>query len=165
MRVLVSAASKYGATTEIAEAIARTIGAAGHDVTALPPGEVRTVDGYDACVLGSAVYVGHWLEPMRKLVEREAASLKQRLVWLFSSGPIGDPPAPREHAVDVDAIVAAAGAREHRLFPGRIDKQKLGFAERAVVFALRVPDGDFRDWDEIAAWAREIVAGLETPAG
>jgi menaquinone-dependent protoporphyrinogen oxidase len=100
---------------------------------------------------------------MRKLVERESANLSQRPVWLFSSGPIGDPPAPREHAVDVDAMVTATAARGHRLFAGRIDKQRLGFAERAVVFALRVPDGDFRDWDDIAGWAREIAMELRAP--
>ena len=92
MRVLVTAATKYGATTEIAQAIAETLGEHGLEATILPPEQVEGVDGYDAVVLGSAVYAGHWLEPARELVERHAAALAGLPVWLFSSGPVGDPP-------------------------------------------------------------------------
>jgi hypothetical protein len=31
------------------------------------------------------------------------------------------------------------------------------------MIAVRAPDGDFRDWDEIAAWADGIADALETP--
>ena len=145
MRVLVSAASKYGSTNEIAEAIGKELSAAGHEVDVRPPADVSGVDSYDAVVLGSAVFVGHWLEPARKLVERERDELRQRPVWLFSSGPIGEPPMPKgDDAVDVADIIEATGAREHRIFNGKLDKRGLSFPERAVVFALRVAEGDFR---------------------
>jgi menaquinone-dependent protoporphyrinogen IX oxidase len=56
--------------------------------------QVREVDGYDAVVLGSAVYAGHWLKPAREPVGRLGTFLADRPVWLFSSGPVGDPPKP-----------------------------------------------------------------------
>jgi menaquinone-dependent protoporphyrinogen oxidase len=59
MRVLVTAATKYGATTEIAQAIAETLGEHGLEPTIVPPERVEGVDGYDAVVVGSAVYAGH----------------------------------------------------------------------------------------------------------
>jgi menaquinone-dependent protoporphyrinogen oxidase len=96
MRVLVTAATKYGATAEIAAAIAEVLDEHGLEATMLSPEEVKGVDGYDAVVIGSAVYAGHWLKPARELVERHATTtLAGRPVWLFSSGPVGDPPKRR----------------------------------------------------------------------
>ena len=34
------------------------------------------------------------------------------------------------------------------MFPGRLEKKRLSFGERAIVLALRAPEGDFRDWDD-----------------
>ena len=38
--------------------------------------------------------------------------------------------------MDVSVILEATGARDHRVFPGRLDKGTLGFAEKAIVLAL-----------------------------
>lgn len=163
MNVLVAFASKHGATREIAEAIGRALDAQGVDATVTAAGDVEAVDGYDAFVIGSAVYVGHWMREAEELVAQHAAVLCTRPTWLFSSGPLGDPPKPDEsHAVDVTDVVSSTGAREHRLFAGKIDKDALGFGERAVMLAVRAPDGDYRNWDEIDAWAREIAAALRS---
>ena len=162
MRVLVSAATKYGATAEIAAAIAEVLDEHGLEATVLPPEQVERVDGYDAVVVGSAVYAGHWLKPARELVERHADALAGRPVYLFSSGPVGDPPKPEEDPVDVAEIVAATKAREHRVFAGKLVKRQLGFGEKAMVVALRVPEGDFRDWAEIKGWASEIAHSLRS---
>jgi membrane protease YdiL (CAAX protease family)/menaquinone-dependent protoporphyrinogen IX oxidase len=166
MSVLVSAASKHGSTGEIADRVAGVLR------TALPDGAVvdvrsaaETADpaSYDAVVLGSAVYMGHWMQDARLAAARIAAR-PPRWVWLFSSGPVGDPPKPDEDPVDVRGIVTATNARGHRLFAGRLDRHRLGYAEKAMVLALRVPDGDFRDWDAIDSWARQIAAELCAPS-
>ena len=160
MRVLVTAATKYGATTEIAQAIAETLGERGLEPTVLPPEQVKGVEGYDAVVLGSAVYAGHWLGPARELVERHAGALADRPVWLFSSGPVGDPPKPEEDPVGVADLLAVTGARDHRVLAGKLVRKQLSFPERAIVSALRVPEGDFRDWTEIRQWAAQIADAL-----
>jgi menaquinone-dependent protoporphyrinogen oxidase len=159
MKVLV-AATKHGATGEIAQAIGDTLRERGLDPTVLEPEQVDGVDGYDAVVLGSAVYAGHWLKPARELVGRCGDALAARPVWLFSSGPVGDPPKPEEDPVDVAEILAATRAREHRLFPGKLVRKQLAFPERAIVTALRVPEGDFRDWPAITEWAGAIATAL-----
>ena len=160
MRILVTAASKHGATAEIAEAIGRTLREDATGVDVVEPGEVTTVHGYDAVVLGSAIYAGRWLEPARLFVSRWAYDLRRRPVWLFSSGPIGDPPQPDEAPVDLDDLLSSTGAREHRLFGGRLERRRLGLMERAMVTAIRAPDGDFRNWAAITDWARGISAAL-----
>lgn len=159
--VLVAVASRHGSTREIAEAIAGTLRDEGLDVVVSDAADVTDVTAYDAVVLGSAVYVGRWLEPARELVDAHGDDLAARRTWLFSSGPIGDPPRPSaEDAVQIADIADGVGARDHRLFSGKLDRSVLGFGERAVVLAFRAPEGDFRDWDEIVGWARGIAAAL-----
>ncbi|RYV52925.1 flavodoxin domain-containing protein [Pengzhenrongella frigida] len=160
MKILVAAASKHGSTAEIAAAIARNLTQAGHDVDVRPPEQVADLEGVDVVVLGSAVYAGHWLKEARDFTARLAPELAVRPVWLFSSGPIGDPLTPAEDAIDAAHALEVTGARDHRTFAGRIDKEKLSFGERALVRALRAAVGDFRDWDEIAAWSRSIEINL-----
>jgi menaquinone-dependent protoporphyrinogen oxidase len=167
VRVLVTAASRHGATAEIAERIGGALrdAMAGGEVDIRPVDDVTTVDGYDAVVLGSAVYMGRWLDGARQLAETHATALSGRPVWLFSSGPIGDPPKPDEEPVDVAPTLAATRARGHQVFAGRLDRHRLRFAEKAVVLAFRVPDGDFRDWAAIEAWARGIAEDLQGTDG
>lgn len=167
MKVLVSAASKHGATSEISEEIGRGLREAlnerGGDevsVDVRPAEQVSSVDEYDAVVLGSAVYAGHWLQSARELAERHAEALSERPTWIFSVGPIGDPPKPEEDPVDVASVLEATRARDHRIFAGKLDKSRLGFAEKAIVLALRAPEGDFRDWDAVGDWTREIAREL-----
>jgi menaquinone-dependent protoporphyrinogen oxidase len=157
MKVLVTASSKHGSTAEIAREIATILAKDGLDVAEAAPEEVRSIEGYDGVVLGSAVYAGHWMKPAKELVERLAPSLATRPVWLFSSGPIGDPPKPEEDPVDAAEMIESTKARDHRVFAGRLSKKGLSFGEKAIVLALRAPEGDFRDWDEIRAWAAEIA--------
>ena len=162
MPVLVAYASKHGATTEIAEAIAAGLNRREVEAEALSAEAVEAIDRYDAVVLGSAVYTGHWLKPIKELVEAQSAALRERPVWLFSSGPLGAPEElkPEGDPVDVAALIEATNAAAHRVFAGKLDKDKLGFGERAMVRAVHAPEGDFRDWDSIDAFAAEIAEQL-----
>jgi menaquinone-dependent protoporphyrinogen oxidase len=166
MRVLVAAASKHGSTAEIAELIAATLAGHGLDAHAVALDRAAGVRGredprgYDAVVLGSAIYAGHWMRAAVQFADRHADVLATRPVWLFSSGPLGDPPVPAQDAVDVRHVVAAVAPVEHRTFPGALHRPRLGFAERAIVAALRAPYGDFRDWEAVRRWAHGIAATL-----
>jgi menaquinone-dependent protoporphyrinogen oxidase len=159
--VLVAAASKHGATAEIAEAIGQALRESGVPADVCPVEQAGDLSDYAQVVLGSAVYAGRWLKPARRFAEKHAKELAARPTWLFSSGPVGDPPKPEAgQAVQIEPLMAQTKARGHRLFAGKIDKGKLGFGERAVTLALRVAEGDFRDWAEIAAWARTIAGAV-----
>ena len=160
MKVLVSAASKHGATAGIADAIASTLMSRGFEVMVKEPGHVEEVHTFDAIVVGSAVYAGHWMKPAIELTERFAERFPGKPVWLFSSGPLGDPPKPTEDPVDVAEVMKLTEARDHRVFAGKLDKAMLSFPERTIVGALRAPYGDFRAWDEIRSWAEEIADSL-----
>lgn len=163
MTVLVTAASRHGSTAEIADAIAARLRERGLDVDRRRPEEVGALGDCVAVVLGSAVYAGCWLGPATRLVDHRADELAARPVWLFSSGPVGEPAVPGTEP-DVTGLVARTHALDHRVFAGRLDRSGLGLAARAVVRVVKAPDGDFRDWDAIRAWAGEIADRLDAPA-
>jgi menaquinone-dependent protoporphyrinogen oxidase len=165
MKILVAVASRHGSTHEIADALARELGAAGHTVDVQTVEDSTTVEGYDAAVIGSAVYMGNWLPQAVKFVDRHQAQLAAMPVWLFSSGPLGaDDPQPTAGPAHLDQLISRTGARGHRTFVGKLDKDQLDFGERLIVRAVRAPDGDFRDWTAINVWADEIGEGIPTKA-
>ncbi len=79
---------------------------------------------------------------------------------MFSSGPIGEPAKPAEDPVDVSTILEATEARDHQIFTGKLAKKDLSFPDRAIVSAIRSQEGDFRNWAQIADWARGIADAL-----
>ena len=160
MRILVAAASRHEATAEVAHAIAAVLRRANIDVDERRPVEVADLAAYDGVVLGSAIYAGHWLKPAKDLVERTSTRMRALPVWLFSTGPLGVPPKPEGLPVEVASILVQSGAREHRVFGGRLDKRELGFGEKALVRLVGAAEGDYRPWHEIEAWAGDIASTL-----
>lgn len=163
MRVLVTVASRHGATREMGDVVAEVLREAGHVVDVAEPDDVDRVMPYDAVVLGSAVYVGRLAASLRDLVLRQGAHLRLRPVWLFWSGPVGANPTTSVPD-DVQAMVEETGAREARCFVGALDKASLSLSERALVALVRAQDGDFRDLDEVRAWAVGVAAELQSAA-
>lgn len=86
-------ASKYGSTREVAEAIAEELCRA-HEVQIRDAAKLENLHGADAVGLGSAIYGGRWLQPARRLIEERSGELAARPTWLFSVGPLGEPPKP-----------------------------------------------------------------------
>jgi menaquinone-dependent protoporphyrinogen oxidase len=170
MNVLVAYASRFGSTRGIAECIAEKLQQQGTPVEARPVEAAGDLGGYDAVVVGSAVFAGHWMEEASEFVRRNRAVLAGRPVWLFSSGPIGAMARKYNTPADPKGIAKlkrAVGARDHRVFFGAWDRRnlgcgRLGFAERIVARGF-LPEGDWRDWREIEAWASDIARALTAP--
>jgi len=174
MRVLVAYASRHGATRGIAERIAEALRTAGPEAEARPAAEVKSPAGYDAFVIGSAAYMFHWLKEASGFVHRHRAVLAGKPVWLFSSGPLGTEPLDaegRDQKVaaiprEIAELRQAINARDHQVFFGAYERGRkpIGLGERLVALmpAARdaLPEGDFRDWQEIETWAAGIAASL-----
>jgi menaquinone-dependent protoporphyrinogen oxidase len=165
MNVLVTAASKEGSTAEIAEAIADVLSEKGLDAIVIEPERVDDIGGHDAFVIGSAVYAGHWLQPAIQLVDRIEPMLAGRPVWLFSSGPVGNPSRKLVRKmgadpVDLPSLRAQTNARAHRMLAGKLIGHNGGFAQRVSLRFFRGFEGDWRDWDAIERWATAIADEL-----
>ncbi|MGH3341994.1 MAG: flavodoxin domain-containing protein [Carbonactinosporaceae bacterium] len=163
-RVLVAYATKHGSTAEIAAAVADTVMASGLNAEVRPASDIRDVEGYSAVILGSPVYMTRWRREALVFGRRHHSSLCERPVWLFSSGPLDDSalrediPAPRA----VARLARQLGARGHVTFGGCLTADARGFLERRLVQTGRA--GDFRDFEQIRAWARKVAAELQRPA-
>ena len=159
--ILVIAASRHDSTSEVADEIADRLRGAGRAVERCAADRVTGLGEAEAVVLGSPIYAGRWLESARRLLAEQAEALAARPVWLFSLGPLGDPPKPEEpEPQELPAAAEAVGARDCRVFSGRLDRRRLNRRERLMVRAVRAPDGDFRDWDAIRSWADSIGDAL-----
>jgi menaquinone-dependent protoporphyrinogen oxidase len=178
MRVLVAYATRHGATRGIAERIAKTLEQSGLDVSLQTIATAHSLDEYDAVVVGSAAYMGGWIDEAVGFVRRHREALASRPVWLFSSGPVGT------ETVDAKGrdVIKASEPREFAEFAGAIhpveervffgaydpDAEPIGFAERLGARFMRLPAiraalpaGDFRNWPEIEAWAGGIARELQ----
>lgn len=168
-QVLVAFATKYGATAEIAEKIGQVLRQVGLSVDVLPVERASNLSPYKAVVLGSAVYIGRWRKEAVKFLKVNENMLTERQVWLFSSGPTGegDPVGllngwhfPNAQQPIVDRIQP----RDIALFHGNVDIKKLNPIEKWMLNNVKSPVGDYRDWDEITAWAADVGKTLKEKA-
>jgi menaquinone-dependent protoporphyrinogen oxidase len=165
MKVLVTVASRHGSTDMIGDCIREELEATGVTAHQLEPGMVADISQYDGIVIGSAVYGGRWLRSARKLIDRYEAQLRTKPVWLFSSGPLGEPPKPSQPPAEALELTRRLNAVDHQVFEGRLERDALGIGERLVVRALQAPTGDYRQWPAITAWARGISKALKSDLG
>jgi menaquinone-dependent protoporphyrinogen oxidase len=157
MRVLVVWESKHGATADVALAIGEVLRERGLRVDLFEAASAPEGMDFDAYVIGSAVYAGRWMKRVKQYVHDNRQCLLAHPVWLFSSGPVGDPAKPQDPPADLAELFADTAPRDHMIFAGKLDRAKLSFAERAIATALRAQFGDFRDWEAIRAWAGQIA--------
>jgi menaquinone-dependent protoporphyrinogen oxidase len=168
VKVLVTYGSHLGSTAAMAERIAAVLGDSGLDVTVLPAASAGMEDGaaaFDAFVIGGGTYAGRWHPDTVAFIRRHAELLVSKPVWLFSSGPLGSTPAAEaREPVEMSELAPLVKARAHAVFAGAyerdtIDGSELGRLERFVAKRF-IPEGDWRDWPSIEAWARSIAVEL-----
>jgi menaquinone-dependent protoporphyrinogen oxidase len=157
MKILITYASERGATGGIAHAIGDFLAASGHDMTVTPIGDQSDLGAFDAAVVGSAVYSGHWLDEARHFIEANRDTLAKMPVWLFTSGPVGSPLEEPEETRQFALMIGAHGTRS---FGGALDESLLDPAERTIVKTIELRGGDYRNWTEVREWTMEIFENL-----
>ncbi len=159
MRVLVTWGSRLGGTEGIARTIAQQLESEGVEVAAVPAARLHSVGGFDAAIIGGALYASRWHKAALHLVSRNVAALRRMPVWLFSSGPLDNSadrasiPPVRDVAVAMERI----GALGHATFGGRLPADAKGFPARAMA---KTHSGDWRNPERARAWAEEIAEAL-----
>jgi menaquinone-dependent protoporphyrinogen oxidase len=159
MRILVTWGSKRGGTAGIARIIAESLRERGHEVIDKPADQAPSPHGFDAVLVGGALYANRWQREARRFVEHHARALRRVPVWLFSSGPLDDSADRGELAPprQVRALMDEVGALGHATFGGRLEPTAQGFAAAAMA---REHAGDWRNPGRVRAWAGEIAAAL-----
>jgi menaquinone-dependent protoporphyrinogen oxidase len=162
-RILVAYASKTGSTTEIAQAIAKELQAAGHVVDITEVGSVTSLSGYNAVIIGGPVYMGKMMGEVGKFVRRHYNDLKDLPVagFIVGLGPVSKEPASIMQAEKVlHAALDPLKPVAVTAFAGRLDPEKLSWFQKWITKKVKSPVGDFRDWTAIAAWAKELPGKL-----
>jgi menaquinone-dependent protoporphyrinogen oxidase len=162
MRILIVYGSKRGGTAGLAGMIGNSLENAGMIADVAPARSVRSLEGYDAVLVGGAVYMYRWHKDARRFVRRYSAELLARPVWLFSSGPLDDSAARREiePVEQVKQALRRCGARGHMTFGGRLSPYARGYPASALA---KKNAGDWRDRAHVRRWVGEIVSQLGQP--
>ena len=166
-KILVTYASKYGATKEIAEKIGEVLDESGLQVDVLPVDGLRGLTPYQAVILGSAVYVGKWQKEAVDFLQANEKILADMPVWLFSSGPTGEgDPVELLNGQRVPAALQPVAGRiqphDIAVFHGYINPDRINPVEKwAIKNIVKKPFGDFRDWDSIITWTATIAVAVK----
>ena len=159
--ILLAYASRFGSTQEVAEAIASTLGEAGLEVDLQPMQEVKSLAGYDAVVLGAAIYNAKWNADAHQFVTQHRDDLVQMPVAIFTLGPLSSSDAAKRNSRrQLDNELAKYPWLKPiavEIFPGKYDPTKpgMGFFDRFV------PARDVRNWDAIRSWGNALSAQLQ----
>lgn len=156
MSVLIAYGSKREGTAGLAGMLAEALRSRGLQVEVRPARDVDSVVGYEAVIVGGALYAGRWHRDAIRFAKKNARDLNGRPVWFFSSGPLDDsatkeeiPPVPR-----VQGLMDRVGARGHVTFGGRLTPDAQGFPASAMA---KTKAGDWRDPDQVGDWAKSIA--------
>ena len=159
MRVLVAYGSKRGGTRGIAETIGAVLGERGLTADVVAAEAAPPPSGYDAVIVGGALYTMRWRRSARRYVKRNLEALRHTPTWLFSSGPLDDSATQREipPVRQVRSLMDRAGAEGHVTFGGRLAADAKGFPAATMA---KKNAGDWRDPEQIRRWASGIADSL-----
>ncbi len=168
-QVLVAYGTRYGSTREVAEAVAATLGEQGVETDMKTAREVRSLDGYDAVVLGTPLYMGALHKEIRALLEKNSAALEHTPFALFALGPIRADDGidgSRAQLIEALAKLPVPAPASTAVFVGAYDPARLGFKDKMIAALPASPlhgetAHDDRDWETIHAWAVELPVSLD----
>jgi menaquinone-dependent protoporphyrinogen oxidase len=159
--VLVTYASSYGSTQEVAEDIAATLCEQGIAVDLRPIREVKMLSGYSAVVLGAPMYMFRWHKDAHRFLTRFQHDLTNGLpIAIFAGGPIEDTDEQwHDRRNDLDQELAKfpwLTPVSVQLIGGKFDPAKLRLPYSLLPALRKMPASDLRDWDAIRAWASAL---------
>lgn len=164
-RILVTYASTAGSTAEVAERIGHDLGSSA-TVDVVPASARPDPTGYDAVIVGSAIHGGKLMPDVIKFVEKNRSTLNHipTAYFIVCLTMQNDSPETRTKSRSfLDPICELATPSTVGLFAGRLESARTPFIMRVMMKAMKAPNGDFRDWNAIAAWTRDLPASLGIP--
>jgi menaquinone-dependent protoporphyrinogen oxidase len=162
-RILVAYASRKGSTAGIAQAIGKELTIEGYTVDVTEMKSVTSLAGYNAVVIGAPVYTGKVTGDVAAFVSPNKDELSRVPVAGFVTGIAPVYPKTGDVKGFTDQLVTALSPVRPvavTMFAGTLDAGKMNLVERSLTTLMKVPTGDFRDWDAIAAWAKTLAGKM-----
>ena len=170
--ILITYASGYGSTAEVAQEIGRYLVEEGFTVEVLTPAEVASLSQYDAVIVGSPIQYDRWMRETREFVIKNQEYLsKHPVAYFFNCLAL---------AVRTDETEKKAMQYTNKLnslsshvqplsigkFAGVLDFRKMPILLRFIfkIFGAitGLKEGDYRDWNEIRLWAKNLAIKLDS---
>lgn len=168
--ILVTYATRAGATAGVATAIAKTLAERGLAVEVYPMQEVHDISPYRAVVAGSAIQEGQWLPEAIHFIEYNRAALKQKpfAAFLVCMTLAMKNPAMRNEAFVsnwLEPVRQLVKPVSEGLFAGALHLNKVPSLSQRFKFWISCrlgvwSEGDHRDWNAITAWAATLPEKL-----
>lgn len=160
LKVLVVYDSKAGSTAEVADFIAKTLKEEKLTVDLVHVNNTNSISGYNAVIVGSGVRAGRWFSGASGFIKKNKEDLSKLPVFYFQvCMTLKDDNEKTRKEVDkyMDPLRSIVKPVDTASFAGKMDYSKLGFIYRFVVKKMvKVPEGDFRNWEEIKNWTKTI---------
>jgi menaquinone-dependent protoporphyrinogen oxidase len=160
-KVLVVYGTKSGSTAGIAEKIGDTLAATGMTVNIKSAVDKPDPAGYDAVIVGSGVRASNWHGSVKSWVSANADALKGTPTAFFTVGLImaATPEKADTIRAYTDPLIAETGVTPVAigLFAGSYEPSKFSMPERLIMKAMKTKEGDFRDFEAVAAWTVETA--------
>lgn len=164
--ILVTYATRTGSTAGVAQRIAEALRRQGETVSLRQFSDVNTLEPYKAVVVGSAIRAGKWLPEATEFVEAHRQELSRRPTAYFEVCMTLREDTPRNRAIVKSYFEAMLNKFpeikpvDFGMFAGKVDFSKLPFGIRTMFRIFRSPQGDWRDWKAIDAWAHDLQPRL-----
>jgi len=158
-RILVAYATAAGSTAEVAEAIGEELRSTGAQVDVHPAKEVKDVSPYGAVIVGSGIRAGQLLSDATKFVQKNRETLSQVPVAYFVVClTMKDDTEENRSTVAayLDPLRELVEPMEVGLFAGAVNPSSLPIPARMILKAMKISEGDHRDWEAIRACARAL---------
>lgn len=169
-KILIAYASACGSTGGVAEAIGRDLCDQGAQVDVRLINNIRDISLYDGLVLGSPIRRSSWLPEALSFVQKNRERMSRIPVAYFLTcltlyrDTEENRRIVRGYLDPVLKSTPSVQPVDLGFFAGTLDYSKLSLPYRMVMKSkmkkLETPEGDFRNWEAIRAWARGLSAPL-----
>jgi menaquinone-dependent protoporphyrinogen oxidase len=162
-KILIAYASKYGSTGGVADAIGKELCARGVSADVALIKNVKNIGSYQGVVVGSAIYMGKWMSEAMDFVKKNKDVLRRMPVAYFLVCMTLSKPTEKnrtEVLAYMDPILKEAPELKPvglGTFAGAMHYENLSWIYKKILKSKGTPEGDYRDWNAIRAWAREPV--------
>jgi len=176
MKALIVYGSRYGTAAEIAREIADVIKNEGIEVTLEDAKDIKKdfdISPYNLVIVGSGIKMGKWTKQSLKFLKDNKKALKERKVAIFVSCSAANEEKSRDMGLkDYLQKVAAENLESEPLDMGLFGSLYDPDSNHGLMYKMTLKfwkkdleekgfdtnkSHDFRDWEEIRAWARNLA--------
>ncbi len=165
-KILVAYDTGTGSTEEVADFIGNILSQEGYIVDIKNIKDEIDLTSYDSTVIGSAIRYDKWMSNARKFVKNNQEILSKIPVAFFftclvlsrkTDKTIRQAKGYSDKLYEISPLVKPISVGG---FAGVLDYGKISLVPRLIVkllfTILRVKEGDYRDWDVIGSWVKNI---------